>query len=108
MTDLEPDVPEGCNKRGEIVLGAVREFVRQQQHDIDVRAGMQLATAVAAHGDQCRPGGFHVLAPQVDQDLIDQARAVPHQRDHGFPVDETLPQLPASTCQRFSNSSVNH
>jgi hypothetical protein len=59
VRDFEADVPQ---QRQEALDRRCRELVRrlrQQQQNVDVRMGKQLATAVAADGDQ-RHVGRHV------------------------------------------------
>ena len=69
VTNLEADVPERGNERGEPPLAGLGQSVRQQQQDVDVRGRMQFGAAVAADGDQRHLVGMlaGVPAPQLQQ-----------------------------------------
>ena len=51
-TDLEPDVPQEGQEALDCLLPAFVGRLGEQYHDVDIRAGMKLAPAVAADCNQ--------------------------------------------------------
>ncbi len=103
---LEADVPQGRDEGRQVVLGAGRQLVGQQQHDVDIGVGMQFATAVAAYGDQRRAAVIDLLPPKVDQYLVDDADAFVHQLDDRLARLETSLQVRAESSQLRTNFPV--
>ena len=99
MAHFEADVPEKGQKPLDVRLPVGRVALRQQHHDVDVGARVQLAAAVAAHGDQRQI--VRKLAgvpyPGRAQRDVDQARTVAHQiLDRFVRVEALLEQFGAA------------
>ena len=74
--DFEADVPEQADQVSRAARRVrVARFLRQQQQEVDVGAGPQFATAVAADGSEGEVFGDAQVAPQVAQQLIDEGAA---------------------------------
>ena len=72
VADLEADVPQRSYETGQLGFAAVRQILRQQQHDVDIGRRMQLAATIAAHGNQADDvsAGIGMGAPQVAEQLV--------------------------------------
>ncbi len=102
VPDLEADVPEEGEEALDAVVPARDAALRQQDHDVDVRAGMQLAAAVATDGDERHfaLAGARVHDPRPAQHEIDHPRAVAHQCLDRFVLGETTPQAVVAVGER--------
>ncbi len=101
VSDLEADVPEEGQEFFDVRLPIGGIALRQEHHDVDVRAGMQLAAPVAADRDQREifgksAGVPHPRGPQRD---IDQARAVANQVLDRLVGGEAVAQQVAAAVQ---------
>ena len=86
MSDLEPDVPEKAEETFHEFLHPGVVVPLQQQHQIDVRARVQLRTPVAAHrhqgnGGVVEPGRVHL--PGIMQYPIDEPGVMVHDSGRG-------------------------
>ena len=92
VADFQADVPHEREEALEIRLPRRGLALRQQHHDVDVGAQVQLAAAVAADGDQRELA--HVLAEMLRpgglEQRVDQARAIAHQPFDRLVVVEAL------------------
>ncbi len=92
VPDLQADVPHEREEALEVRLPRRGLALRQQHHDVDVGAQVQLAAAVAADRDQRELA--HVLAevqrPRGLEQRVDQARAIAHQPLDRLVVVEAL------------------
>ena len=92
MPDLQADVPHEREEPLEIRLPRRGLALRQQHHDVDVGAQVQLAAAVTADRDQRELA--HVLAevlrPRGLEQRIDEARAIAHQPFDRLVIVEAL------------------
>ena len=100
--DLEADVPEEGEEPLDAVVTARDTALRQQDHHVDVGAGVQLAAAVAADGDQRHVAlaGAGMQAPRASQHEVDHPRAVAHQHLDGLVVGEALAQVFVAASER--------
>ncbi|MCY1286403.1 hypothetical protein D9M70_353720 [compost metagenome] len=107
LADFQADVPE----QGEKALdGLAEDFVVgtvQQDQQVDVGVGVQLAAAVAAHRQQ---GDVGVLAPAESfpgrpQDLVDEPGAVFHQATDVAAVGEAVVEYLAGLAYGFLEGS---
>jgi hypothetical protein len=71
VADLEAGVPEGADQALDAAALFPGERLRHEHQEIDVRARVKLAAAVAAGGDQRRAGEAG-LEPQLPHGAIDQ------------------------------------
>src|SRR4029077_12331213 len=81
----ETDVPQECDQGLDGAAAAQVRRLRHEQQDVDVGAGVQLATPVATYRDQCplwKRGA--VSAPRLAQHRIDE---------RGARLDELLDRL---------------
>ena len=89
-------------KRSRFGCHGVGFALRQQDHDVDVGAQIQLAATVAADRDQRDVA--HVLAdvqrPGGLEQRIDQARAIAHQPLDRFVIEEALLEAVVAFGQR--------
>ena len=108
MPNVEADVPQRGDESRQRLLGIGVDGLRQQQHDVDVRTGMQLAAAVAAHGDQRQILGqlARVGSPEVAQQLVDSRRALVDEIDDGLTGEEPTFQVGVCRGQRGPAFSV--
>ncbi len=92
VSHLEADVPEKRQEFLDVRLPVGRIAFRQEHHDVDIGARVQLTAAVTAHRDQRQIlGEFSGIPdPCGTQRDIDQARAITHQFLDGFVRDEAL------------------
>ncbi len=81
VADLEPDIPEERDEGRDVLAVALAPRLVEQDHEVDVGTGQQLAAAVAADGDERdRRGAWtHAAVPGPNDELVDQS---------GAPVDE--------------------
>ena len=82
MAYFEADVPEEGQEPAECLVPFFRVPLRQEDHHVDVGAGVQLAASVAADGDQREFTGADpgMQVPGAHQHGVDQAGAVEDQR----------------------------
>jgi len=77
VADFEADVPECADQLLDLLLAGLGDSVVEQNQEVDVRPGIELAAAVAAGGDErsaLEPG----IAPHFADAAIDEG-AVPAQ-----------------------------
>ena len=109
VADLETDVPQQRQEALDVGLPVVGLALRQQHHDVDVGAGMQLAAAVAADRDQREVRGepAGMVHPGGAQHDVHEARPVADQFDDILVRREALAQqfgapfqhLPEGCCR---------
>ena len=94
VPDLEADVPEEGEEALDVRLPVGGVALRQQHHDVDVGARVQLAPAVTADRHQREVLGIaaRVPAPGGAQRHIHEPRAVAHQVLHRLARREALAQ----------------
>ena len=74
MAGLKANVPQCGNEACKRRVCAGRQLAVQQKHEIDIRSGVQLATAIASDGNQGNSLGEirGKLLPDVDKQPVDQ------------------------------------
>ena len=103
VADLEPDVPQEREEVLDALVAVGDVALRQQDHHVDVGAGVQFAAPVAADGDEvdillARPG---VQRPGLAQHDVDHAGAVANQRLDRLVVGESRLQVGIAVGQRL-------
>ena len=89
-------------KRSRFALPGRRLALRQQDHDVDVGAQVELAAAVAADRDQRDVARMlaDVQLPRRLQQRVDQPRAIAHQALDRLVIEETLLEAVVALAQR--------
>ena len=102
MADLQPDVPQKCNKALQRIRIAVHALIGHEYEDVDIRSRMQLAPSVTADRDQGGPVRElgRVSAPGSYQHFIDKHRTVAYQSPDRFAGPEALRQPAGPGLQR--------
>src|SRR5687768_14402356 len=72
VADFQPDVPEPADEALQSAALGFARLARQQHQQVDVRAGVHLAAAVAAGGDERRVAHRADLAPHCAHRAIDE------------------------------------
>ena len=102
VADFEADVPHEGEEAFEIALPRRRFALRQQNHDVDIGAEIELAAAVTADRDQCDFAGVFadVQRPRAFQQRVDESRAIAHQALDRLVVEEALLEAIVALGQR--------
>ncbi len=108
VPDVEADIPQRGNECRQRVLRVGVDRLRQQQHDVDVGAGVQFAAAVAANGHERHVLGqlAHVGLPQVAEQFVDSRRALVYEVDDGLSGEKPTFQVGVGRGQRGPAFSV--
>jgi hypothetical protein len=108
VADFEADIPQRSDKVGQGRLCAGREFVRQQDHDIDVGIGVQFAATVTADRYQRGTRRLDIDLPELSELLIDNRGAGMHELDNRFSGLETSLEIFAECRQGRANFPVSY
>jgi hypothetical protein len=104
VADLQADVPEPADQALErLTLGCGR-LLRQEHQEIDVRARVELAPAVAAGGDERRVARDAGLAPHRLDRAVDEARVAGEERARVGPAQVRVAQRLA--CDRHLAAQI--
>jgi hypothetical protein len=107
VPDLETDVPHERQEAFEMRLPARRFALRQQDQNVDIGAQIQLATPVAADGDERDLAGkfAEVCAPGALEQCIDEACAIANEAFDRFVIEESLLEASVAFGQRGAKRS---
>jgi hypothetical protein len=108
VAGLQSDIPKRSHEGGDRIFTAGVDLIGQEQHDINVRAGMQFASPIAANRDQRRTKGLKVLPPKLYQDAIEECGPRVDEFNDGLTGLKAGAQPRASSYQRFANITITH
>jgi hypothetical protein len=99
VADLQAHIPEQREERLQCLLQFLR-FAVEEDEQVDIRSRVQLAAAVAAHGDQGHPLVGQVLRlPGAAQQGVDHCRALTHEVPGAAPAAKILVEARVGLAQ---------
>src|SRR5690606_6923636 len=95
LANFKIDVPEEGQEGLDVGLVGLEVVTLQQDLDVDVGVGVQLAAAITANGHEADVGGVlpAMAAPDLSEDLVDEPAVVADQVGRGFTCLEARVEL---------------